>query len=244
MQALVSAIRATGAHQPILLGGLNYANDLTGWLSHEPTDPARPARRLVPQLPGPDAATTSPAGTRRSHPSPRRCRSSAGEFDQNVGAPSTFDVDYMNWADLHGVSYLAWGWWVLSPQEIADAGASAYYLHHRLRTARRPRRTASNLHDHLAALCRSGRQRHDADDLDAHADTDDQHAETVTEGSGPRAEGVQRPAEGRRQRGGLRDQGQSQDSSGTISARTVGTVPAEGRQAPAARDPRSRDTSS
>ena len=28
----------------------------------------------------------------------------------------------------HGVGYLAWGWWVLSPQEIADAGCSAYYL--------------------------------------------------------------------------------------------------------------------
>ena len=39
MQALVSAIRATGARQPILLGGLSYANDLSGWLADEPSDP-------------------------------------------------------------------------------------------------------------------------------------------------------------------------------------------------------------
>jgi hypothetical protein len=57
----------------------------------------------------------------------------------------------MNWADQHGVSYLAWGWWVLSPQEIADAGCSAYYL------ITDPKGTPAvpngvNLHDHLVAL--------------------------------------------------------------------------------------------
>jgi endoglucanase len=39
MQALVDAIRSTGASQPIILGGLSYANDLSGWLAHEPVDP-------------------------------------------------------------------------------------------------------------------------------------------------------------------------------------------------------------
>ena len=39
MQAMVDAIRATGSTQPILLGGLSYANDLSGWLAHEPVDP-------------------------------------------------------------------------------------------------------------------------------------------------------------------------------------------------------------
>jgi hypothetical protein len=32
MQALVSAVRGAGATQPIMLGGLHYANDLTGEL--------------------------------------------------------------------------------------------------------------------------------------------------------------------------------------------------------------------
>ena len=39
MQALVDAIRAAGATQPVLVGGLDYANDLTGWLDHAPDDP-------------------------------------------------------------------------------------------------------------------------------------------------------------------------------------------------------------
>src|SRR4029079_3593509 len=40
MQSLVDAVRSAGARQPILLGGLAYANDLSGWLSHRPDDSA------------------------------------------------------------------------------------------------------------------------------------------------------------------------------------------------------------
>lgn len=41
MQQLVSAVRTAGAvTQPILLGGLHYANDMTGWLAHLPQDPS------------------------------------------------------------------------------------------------------------------------------------------------------------------------------------------------------------
>jgi Cellulase (glycosyl hydrolase family 5)/NHL repeat len=39
LQSLVDAIRATGATQPILLGGLDYNADLTQLLSYLPTDP-------------------------------------------------------------------------------------------------------------------------------------------------------------------------------------------------------------
>ena len=39
MQTLISAVRSTGATNVIMLGGLEYANDLDGWLAHEPTDP-------------------------------------------------------------------------------------------------------------------------------------------------------------------------------------------------------------
>ena len=40
MQALVNAIRGTGATQPIMLPGLDYANDLSQWLAHRPQDGA------------------------------------------------------------------------------------------------------------------------------------------------------------------------------------------------------------
>jgi endoglucanase len=38
MDAVVSAIRGAGATQPILLGGLDYANDLSHWLEFAPDD--------------------------------------------------------------------------------------------------------------------------------------------------------------------------------------------------------------
>lgn len=40
MQELVTAVRAAGATtQPIMLGGLQYSNDVSGWLQYKPTDP-------------------------------------------------------------------------------------------------------------------------------------------------------------------------------------------------------------
>jgi hypothetical protein len=150
MQTIVNAIRASGAKQPILLGGLGYSNDLTGWLAHEPSDPLgqlAASFHVYQGLPCDNQACWSS----QVAPVAAQVPVATGEFDQDLGAPSTFDVDYMNWADANGVGYLAWGWWVLSPQEIADAGTSAYYLLNDYNgTPAAPNGT--NLHDHLLAL--------------------------------------------------------------------------------------------
>ena len=59
----------------------------------------------------------------------------------------------MNWADQHGVSYLAWGWEVLSAQEISDQGCSAFYLTRNAGgTPAPPNGTA--VHDHLVNTAR------------------------------------------------------------------------------------------
>ena len=110
MQTVVSAIRATGAKQPILLGGLNYSNDLTGWLSHEPTDPLGQLAASFHTYQGLHCDNVA-CWDAEVAPVAAQVPVVGGEFDQNVDAPSTFDVDYMNWADAHGTSYLAWGWW-------------------------------------------------------------------------------------------------------------------------------------
>ncbi len=39
MQSLLDAVRSTGATQPVLAAGLNWGGDLSGWLTHEPSDP-------------------------------------------------------------------------------------------------------------------------------------------------------------------------------------------------------------
>jgi endoglucanase len=150
MQYLVDQIRATSATQPILLGGLAYANDLTGWLQYEPHDPLGQLAASFHNYQG-QACGNQACWDAQIAPVAAQVPVVTGEFDQDVCKPSTFDVDYMNWADQHGVGYLAWGWWVLSSQEIADAGCSAYYL------ITDPSGTPAapngvNLHDHLAAL--------------------------------------------------------------------------------------------
>jgi endoglucanase len=150
MQTLVSAIRATGARQPIMLGGLAYANDLSQWLTHEPTDPLGQLAASFHVYQG-ESCDNQACWDSQVAPVAAQVPVVTGEFDQDVGAPSTFDVAYMNWADAHGVGYLAWGWWVLSPQEIADAGNSAYYLvTDASGTPAAP--NGVNLHDHLLAL--------------------------------------------------------------------------------------------
>ncbi|MBY8853551.1 glycoside hydrolase family 5 protein, partial [Saccharothrix sp. MB29] len=39
MQDLVDAVRSTGATNVLMLGGLEWANDLREWLTHKPVDP-------------------------------------------------------------------------------------------------------------------------------------------------------------------------------------------------------------
>jgi hypothetical protein len=154
MQTLVNAVRGTGATQPVLVGGLDYANDLTQWVDHAPDDPLNQEAASFHNYQGKpcdNAAcwNSTIASVAANVPVV------TGEFDQDVCAPSTFDADYMNWADQHGVGYLAWGWWVLTQQEITDAGCSAFYLLTSYDgTPAAPNGTA--LHDHLAALAAGG----------------------------------------------------------------------------------------
>jgi hypothetical protein len=127
MQVLLNAIRAVGATQPVLVGGLDYANDLTQWLANRPTDLLDQVAASFHNYQG-KACDTPACWNSTISAVAAEVPVVTGEFAQDVGAPSSFAEDYMTWADAHGVSYLMWGWWVLSPEEIADMGASAYYL--------------------------------------------------------------------------------------------------------------------
>ncbi|HEX2702464.1 MAG TPA: cellulase family glycosylhydrolase [Solirubrobacteraceae bacterium] len=108
MQQLVNAVRSSGARNPLMLGGLGYAGDESQWTKYEPNDPdhqlivsyhtynfagctdAACWQQTIGAI-----ATTTPVVT--------------GEFGENDCGDS-YSLAYMNWADAHGVSYLAWAW--------------------------------------------------------------------------------------------------------------------------------------
>jgi len=148
---IVTAIRSTGANQPILLGGLSYANDLSQWLTYEPTDPDHQLAASFHNYLG-ESCDSETCWNSTIAPLAEHVPVVTGEFDEEDcpaggGAdPSDFDNIYMNWADAHDVSYLAWGW---VPIEEAEPCGSLFLLTNSGEPAE-PNGVA--LHDHLAAL--------------------------------------------------------------------------------------------
>jgi endoglucanase len=143
MQALVDAIRATGASQPILLGGLGYANDLSGWLAHEPTDPGHQLAASFHNYQH-QACSTLSCWDHEIAPVAAQVPVVTGEFDETQcpSGADDFDQTYMDWADENGISYLAWGWFVPEPCD--------YQLIDSVDMPVAPNGTA--VHDHLVAL--------------------------------------------------------------------------------------------
>jgi hypothetical protein len=105
MQRLVAAIRGAGARQPILLGGLRYANDLTGWLAHAPKDSELVASAHVYDF---NACADRECWDREWSPVATRVPLIAAE----LGAETDLSVidRFGDWADARGISYLGWTW--------------------------------------------------------------------------------------------------------------------------------------
>jgi hypothetical protein len=112
MQSLVTAVRSTGATQPIMLGGLYYSNDLSQWLSHKPSDPNN---ALVASLhfynfnyPCKTVACLSSGGN-SILPVAAQVPIVTGELGEDDCAHGFIDA-FMTWADANGISYLGWAW--------------------------------------------------------------------------------------------------------------------------------------
>jgi hypothetical protein len=115
MQELVDDVRDAGATQPIMVGGLDHAGDVSQWLKYEPKDPLHQLVASVHvYLPG--ACNTPQCWTGVLAPLAEHVpvvTGEMGEFDCSDG----FIDQYMDWADRAGISYLAWAW---------DAGWNCY----------------------------------------------------------------------------------------------------------------------
>jgi hypothetical protein len=118
-QAIVDVIRSTGATQPIIVSGIDFAGDLSRWEELEPNDPRN---SLVVGWNSFDYSNN----LERSRPDLRRL---AARFPIVVGGfgdtdcNSDFSTRLMKFADRIGISYLAWTW-----NTVADYGGCANAL--------------------------------------------------------------------------------------------------------------------
>jgi Cellulase (glycosyl hydrolase family 5) len=109
MSALVAAIRAGHAAQPIMLGGIDYSNNLSGWLTHKPNDSQLVASWHNYQYQSPCGDTPS-CWTSEVAAVAAQVPVVAGEFGETDGSAS-FITAFMAWADSNGIGYLPWAWW-------------------------------------------------------------------------------------------------------------------------------------
>jgi len=108
MQSLVNVVRSTGARNVLMLGGLAWANDLTGWLRHEPADPDHNLVASWHSYNFNSCATRS-CWTRQVAPVIRKVPVVVGEMGENNCAAS-YIRPLMRWLDARHTSYLAWTW--------------------------------------------------------------------------------------------------------------------------------------
>ena len=108
MQQLVDAVRSTGATQPLMLGGIDYSGDVSGWLAHEPHDPRHQlvaAEHNYGTL-GPVRQRRARRGSCDTHRHVPVVMGELGETDCRQG----YIDQMMPWADRHGISYVGWAW--------------------------------------------------------------------------------------------------------------------------------------
>jgi endoglucanase len=146
MQQLLDAVRRAGAKQPVLVAGLNWAGDLSGWLGNAPTDPLH---QLVASLHiyNFSACNTASCWNQTVARVARSVPVVTGELGENDCA-SGFVRSYMRWADRHRVSYLAWTWDTWDCRS-GPALISSY--------AGTPTPYGAGFKQHLAALARNRR---------------------------------------------------------------------------------------
>jgi endoglucanase len=113
MQLLVNTVRATGATQPLMIAGPQYAGVTDRWLQYEPVDPKHQliASLHIYGLPLDSPYRTPATWTKYIAPLAKKVPVVIGEFG-DTDCTTRFSPPLMTWADRFGVSYIAWGWLV------------------------------------------------------------------------------------------------------------------------------------
>lgn len=141
MTSLLTAVRNTGATNPVMLGGLAYANDLSSWLTYRPKDPAND---LVASWHSYNfnACNTQSCWDNQIAPVAAQVPLVTGETGENDCTHGYLD-GLLPWLDSHGAGYLGWGW------NTADCGSFPALISNYDGT---PTAFGIGLRDHLASL--------------------------------------------------------------------------------------------
>jgi hypothetical protein len=112
MQQAVRVMRRAGYRGPIAIPGLDYADDLSKWLSHEPHDPVH---QLVAEahVYGNNTCASIACLDRTMSPVAKRVPlvlAETGETYDDSSCGSTNISRVLGWADAHGAGYAAWTW--------------------------------------------------------------------------------------------------------------------------------------
>jgi endoglucanase len=113
MADLVAAVRAVGANQPLLLSGIDYANDLRGWLEAAPDDDQLVASvHIYPSNRCADEACWNA----ELAPLAAQVPVVMAEFGQSDGGDDHVRRAF-TWADANLSGALAWAWWNIPTSE-------------------------------------------------------------------------------------------------------------------------------
>ncbi|MFI6845297.1 cellulase family glycosylhydrolase [Kitasatospora sp. NPDC050467] len=141
MQDLVDAVRATGSRNVVLVPGIAYSNDLSGWLAHAPSDPTGELAAAW-HIYNFNSCASEACWTSTLAPVAARVPLVAGEIGENTCGHAFVDR-VMKWSDDRGLSYLGWTWntWDCSSGPALISGYDGT-----------PTTFGTGLRDHLRAL--------------------------------------------------------------------------------------------
>jgi len=106
MQQLIDAVRSAGATQPVMLGGLEWSNDLSGFLTHMPKDSQITAAFHLYRG---NLCQDSACWEKNLTPIISKIPLITGELGDS-NCDHQFTDKFMDWADSVKASYLMWTW--------------------------------------------------------------------------------------------------------------------------------------
>jgi hypothetical protein len=117
MGEMLQAVRQAGAHNIVLIPGINYANDLSSWLAYAPVDPDHQLAASF-NVYGDNTCADSACWDTSIREVAKRVPLVTAELGEQAVGPNcghAFVDRYLSYAHSNGLSYLAWVWDTWNP---------------------------------------------------------------------------------------------------------------------------------